>query len=442
MNKETNSIKWMEELAKADDEVCRCVAKEIEASHSNLRTYNAVLGFVPHRFASKPKNLPVASLLKQYATKGSRRRQEARRLLQQRFEYLDYSVQKKILWLFLDGSQQDRKFCYRQLMYTWDSAFDAKLTELWETFHEPECAMVVVRYCNADYVRKHSEELTKSVGYYQVCKRLCEEDKFYVIDLGRLAGPHEYVRVLYEVHRRVGSDEATRILWRTIESSLLQCICNDCEGKIIANYFITCIRNGETTDWPNEMLSPSVAWRPQVMECMRYLYRIAPRSIVAEAMNWDMKVGRLFHRLTIGMSSHRFDNLSDEDQLLVWAMREMKAFCKLAYAMFPTDKKELLAQDGRNADESESLCALFDYDSCNSSSEISRQRDDTDKKVENLLETIKEYRLSENMTPDEWGTFYKEKINAQSGLYAMLAATQELELVCPSRNEFIEKLLY
>lgn len=59
-----------------------------------------------------------------------------------------------------------------------------------------------------------------------------------------------------------------------------------------------------------------------------------------------------------------------------------------------------------------------------------------------MLETIKEFRLCESMTPDEWQAFYKDKIGAQYAISTMLMASGELELVCPTRDEFIEKLLY
>ena len=438
MGRETNTPKWLEELAKANNEMSHRIAKEIKASPSDLRTYNAVMDFAPHAFVPKPKNMSVSSLLKLYATRDSGRRQEARLLLQQRFEYLDYTVQKKIMWLFLEGSKQDRQFCYDHLNYTWDSAFEAKIIELWETFHEPKCAMLVVWHCNINYVRNNIDELTNSVGYFQLCRRLCAKDKSYYIDPNRLAGPHEYVRVLYEVHRRVGSDEAMQILWRTIENALLQRICKDYVDQIIANYFVVSIRNAKATDSPNETPSPSVVWRPQVMECMRYLYRIAPLSVVTEVVSWDIKVSRLFRCLTNGLHGHRFVSLPEDYQRLMGAMREMDAFCKLAYAMFPKDKKELLAEGKHRDGEPKSWYGGSD----NGPNEMSCRRNYADKAVENLLETIKEFRLCESMTPDDWQAFYKDKIGAQYAISTMLMASGELELVCPTRDEFIEKLLY
>ena len=438
MGKETNTPKWLEELAKGNNEMSHRIVKEIKASPSYLRTYNAVMDFVPHAVVPKPKNMSVSSLLKLYATKESGRRQEARQLLQQRFEHLDYTVQKKIMWLFLEGSKQDRQFCYDHLNYTWDSAFEAKIIELWETFHEPECAMLVVWHCNINYVRNNIDELTKSVGYFQLCRRLCAKDKSYYIDPNRLAGPHEYVRVLYEVHRRVGSDEAMLILWRTIENALLQRICKDYVDRIIANDFVDSIRNAKATDSSNETPSPSVVWRPQVMECMRYLYRIAPLSVVTEVVSWDMKVSCLFRCLTNGLHGHRFVGLPKDYQRLMEAMHDMNAFCKLAYAMLPKDKKELLAEDKHHDGEPKSWYGGSE----NGPNEMSYRRNYADKAVKNLPETIKEFRLCESMTPDEWQAFYKDKIGAQYAISTMLMASGELELVCPTRDEFIEKLLY
>lgn len=438
MNKENDNHSWVDELSQIDDDVCRRVVTELEESPSDKRVYNAVLDFVPHAVVPKPKNTSVSSLLKLYAIRDSGRRQEARLLLQQRFEYLDYTVQKKIMWLFLEGSKQDRQFCYDHLNYTWDSAFEAKIIELWETFHEPKCAMLVVWHCNINYVRNNIDELTNSVGYFQLCRRLGAKDKSYYIDPNRLAGPHEYVRVLYEVHRRVGSDEAMQILWRTIENALLQRICKDYVDQIIANYFVVSIRNAKATDSPNETPSPSVVWRPQVMECMRYLYSIAPLSVVTEVVSWDIKVSRLFRCLTNGLHGHRFVSLPEDYQRLMGAMREMDAFCKLAYAMFPKDKKELLAEGKHRDGEPKSWYGGSD----NGPNEMSCRRNYADKAVENLLETIKEFRLCESMTLDEWQAFYKDKIGAQYTISTMFMASGELELVCPTRDEFIEKLLY
>lgn len=74
--------------------------------------------------------------------------------------------------------------------------------------------------------------------------------------------------------------------------------------------------------------------------------------------------------------------------------------------------------------------------------EMSCRRNYADKAVKNLPETIKEFRLCESMTPDEWQAFYKDKIGAQHAISTMLMTSGELELVCPTRDEFIEKLHY
>ena len=220
MKRET-AYDWLEEMSEIEGGAFSDVADQIEASSSSLQTYHAVLGFLPKPFEAKPRNMPISSLLKLYSSKRSGRKTEARTQLQTRFAYLDYSLQKKILWLFLDGAQVDRKFCYKHLKFTWDAVFETKLIGLWERHHEQECAQLLVQYGNIDYLRSHLQEFVQAADYYSVARRIGREGRHFVIDCARAGGLDRYVRLLYETGRSIGMAEAKDILWRAIHYSLL-----------------------------------------------------------------------------------------------------------------------------------------------------------------------------------------------------------------------------
>lgn len=427
MKRET-AYDWLEEMSEIEGGAFSDVADQIEASSSSLQTYHAVLGFLPKPCEAKPRNMPISSLLKLYGSKRSGRKTEARTQLQTRFAGLDYSVQKKILWLFLDGAQQDRKFCYKHLKYTWDAVFEPKIIELWERHHEPECAHLLVYCGNIDYLRFHLEEFVRATDYYSVAKRIGAEDKNFVIESERLGGFDRFVRVLYETNRSIGNFGATDILWKAIHYSLLRGICHIGD---IAPYF----HNYEgKIDWdgnPIETLVPSITWSSLVMVCMRYIFRIAPKSVVAEAIQWDMRVRDMFKDLTGGRC------YINSDVGLIEKLNDYRAFCRLAYALFPDDKKQFISDADRymlNSDESTSY---------------SKQSMDRTKWVEyanlatkDLLETIQKYQLTKKMNIDEWKEIYIKNTLPKEEVFLSLVEHLNLQPVCPTKEDFIKELLY
>lgn len=426
--KRVSTYGWLEEMSEIEGGAFSDVADQIEASSSSLQTYHAVLGFLPKPFEAKSRNMPISSLLKLYGSKRSGRKTEARTQLQTRFAGLDYSVQKKILWLFLDGAQQDRKFCYKHLKYTWDAVFEPKIIELWERHHEPECAHLLVYCGNIDYLRFHLEEFVRATDYYSVAKRIGAEDKNFVIESERLGGFDRFVRVLYETNRSIGNFGATDILWKAIHYSLLRGICHIGD---IAPYF----HNYEgKIDWdgnPIETLVPSITWSSLVMVCMRYIFRIAPKSVVAEAIQWDMRVRDMFKDLTGGRC------YINSDVGLIEKLNDYRAFCRLAYALFPDDKKQFISDADRymlNSDESTSY---------------SKQSMDRTKWVEyanlatkDLLETIQKYQLTKKMNIDEWKEIYIKNTLPKEEVFLSLVEHLNLQPVCPTKEDFIKELLY
>lgn len=418
----------LEEMSEIEGGAFSDVADQIEASSSSLQTYHAVLGFLPKPFEAKPRNMPISSLLKLYSSKRSGRKTEARTQLQTRFAYLDYSLQKKILWLFLDGAQVDRKFCYKHLKFTWDAVFETKLIGLWERHHEQECAQLLVQYGNIDYLRSHLQEFVQAADYYSVARRIGREGRHFVIDCARAGGLDRYVRLLYETGRSIGMAEAKDILWRAIHYSLLHRIC--CWGGI-ARYFR--LYNG-TTDWdgnPIEMIVPSIAWNGLVMDCMRYIYRIAPKNVVAEAIQWDMRVRHLYRELRGGRC------YTNSDDGLIEKLDDYKVFCRLAYAMFPKDRQ-------RTVRDMESLMPDWEHDTSHAYEYFDRRNwiDYADLAIKDLLATIQKFHLTEKMNADEWKEIYIKNALPKEDTFISLVEHLNLQPVCPTKDDFIKELLY
>lgn len=422
---------WLTEMAETGDDACRNLAPELDEMTDGRQTYNAVFGFLPLTASARPRNASIASLMKLYGTKRSGRKEDARREIQNRFNCLDYSVQKKILWLFLDGSKQDRAFCFKKLRHCWDNAFEPKLIELWEKYRETECAEILVNYGNIDYIRQHPEDLAQSAGYYLVSKRLALEDKDFVIERARLKDPEAYVRLLYETHRTLGLDEATDILMQVIDSSLLQSFGDRCD---IAPYFLVYDGQVDSDGQPLETIVPSIVWIDPVMECMRYLYHIAPKAVVAEVLHRDMEVRKMYYSL---LGGRYYCNSSDP---IADRHRDLRMFCKLAYAMFPANMRKDSAENNYVPGDSCAGATPTDY-CAEDTPDMSEWRSIADRSVKNLLETIREYRLTEDLTPEEWRALYLEKSLPKNEAVTMLSERLGLEPDCPDRDEFIKQLL-
>ena len=81
----------------------------------------------------KKRNCPVATLIKNFKDKKSGKVTASRNELQRRFDYLDWSQQKRILLLFLNSSTKtDRQWAYVKLRTCWDKCFEQPIKEIWE----------------------------------------------------------------------------------------------------------------------------------------------------------------------------------------------------------------------------------------------------------------------------------------------------------------------
>lgn len=163
---------------------------------------------------SKKRNTPVATLIKQYVDKRSGKVSESRRELHWRFDYLDWSQQKKIIKAHLDSCTSDRDWIYPRMLRLWDKDFEAKIKELWESYHEWRCSWLVVRYMPEAYIKEHFEELAEGRNYYFICLRFAGQEGF-VVDREKLA-PADYLTVMNVSGRDLSDADALDCLYRIV----------------------------------------------------------------------------------------------------------------------------------------------------------------------------------------------------------------------------------
>lgn len=99
---------------------------------------------MPYR--QQKRNKPIASLIKWYMDKKSRKVSESRKEIQKRFDYLDWKDQKHILFAFLKAGKSDRQWACSKIYRQWDNCFLEPIKALWEQYHENVCAWSVIEH--------------------------------------------------------------------------------------------------------------------------------------------------------------------------------------------------------------------------------------------------------------------------------------------------------
>lgn len=160
------------------------------------------------------RNTPVSTLLKRYLDKKSGKVSEARSEIKYRFDYLDWSVQKRIVAAFLASGKTDREWAYTKLLKYWDDSFAPVVESLWNQYHEPKCSWPIIRHFPEDYVLKNMNLLSAEKNYYFICRRLGNNPNFS-IDKTKLS-PLDYLSILYSTGRDIDKKEALNILYELI----------------------------------------------------------------------------------------------------------------------------------------------------------------------------------------------------------------------------------
>ena len=165
------------------------------------------------------RNRPIRIVLKEYAEQRKGKVVKARKELQRRFTGLDWSIQKKILYVHLKSSKTDREWAYPLLLEYWDESLKPCVQEIWETFHEERCSWVIIRHFTKDYIFNNLHLLNFERNYMFICLRF-GLDKNFIIEKDKLK-PEEAIYVHYRLGREIQPDEASAWLYETAVKSIL-----------------------------------------------------------------------------------------------------------------------------------------------------------------------------------------------------------------------------
>lgn len=100
------------------------------------------------------RNPPIATMLRNYEERKKGCVQEARRELQWRFDFLDWSVQRRTMLAMLQGTKGDRDWACHKMYHRWDKSFLPEVKKVWEQYHEEKASWLIIKYAEIDYLLK------------------------------------------------------------------------------------------------------------------------------------------------------------------------------------------------------------------------------------------------------------------------------------------------
>ena len=171
-------------------------------------------------FEQKKRNTPTNTLIKNYVNKSTGKMGEARKEIKRRFDYLDWVHQKKILVAFLESGKADREWVYPKLLSNWDNSFEPIVKDVWEQYHEPRCAWVVISYLPEKYLMEQIKAVpsfSDGRNYYFLCRRLANTEGFR-IEKDRLASI-DYLRLMYHLGWKPSDEDVMDCLFRAVHES-------------------------------------------------------------------------------------------------------------------------------------------------------------------------------------------------------------------------------
>lgn len=171
-------------------------------------------------YTIRKRNTPISTLIKNYLNKKSGKVVVSRREIQERFDYLDWKDQKKILMSFLQAGMTDRKWASYKLLSYWDKSFEPIMEELWQKYKERELAWTIIRYFPIDYVKQNIDTLGAGHNYQDICIRLSGVEGFEM-DESKL-NEVELLHVYIKTGMRLTNKRAMELLMTLVEK-----ICTD-----------------------------------------------------------------------------------------------------------------------------------------------------------------------------------------------------------------------
>ena len=153
------------------------------------------------------RNRPITTLLQWFTERRRGKITESRNGMLDRFYGQSWNDQKKILKAFLQSIKSDREWAYRRLAYYWDDSFLPLVKELWETYHEWQCALPVILHFPIGYLQENIDTFSKGRRYYYLCKRFAESKIPFTIDKEKL-NPEDLISIKQIMNEPITDYEA------------------------------------------------------------------------------------------------------------------------------------------------------------------------------------------------------------------------------------------
>ena len=265
--------------------------KELLSKDSDMMDYS-ILGELKNRFdyldwkyqkkiimallEYGPRNTPIASLIKSFTNKKSGKVVASRDTIKSRYYYLDRKDQIKILQAFLESGKTDRQWAYSELYENWDNSFEQNILNLWKQYHEKLCSWIIIRHFPKEFILRNIESFTEDRNYFFICMRFAKDQDF-IVNRNKLSNT-DYLAVLYHIGKSIESSEARDVLFNTIHDVCLKPLI-----EIQVNISLRSFEKGDII-CPNQFRVISLA--------LYYLRKLNCGEVVEQFNIWNQTVKR------------------------------------------------------------------------------------------------------------------------------------------------------
>lgn len=173
----------------------------------------------------------IRTLVRWYADKKSGKTRYAFKKLSKAILTLPSKEQESITLLFLQGCKGDADFVCLNIQgcnkrkgasaIVWRESYIEPVKAVWEKYHSPLAASVIIQYLPQEYLIEQMEQLSKvEKVYFELCRRLAKEELFKIdfAKIRRVVDINSYLFLLHESQQEISDQEAKSLLFQWIGS--------------------------------------------------------------------------------------------------------------------------------------------------------------------------------------------------------------------------------
>lgn len=187
--------------------------------------------FVPHRKRIE-KNLPVKKLIELFNDKKSGMVGAAATQLKERFLYLEYKDQIKVMNLFLASSVSYREWCYRTLIAWREPKYDETLLDHWHKYADNDCLYTIIAILPESAVKEiYLQTRPYLHKYYRLLLERFGTEPWVDIDKDYLkehsSHLYYYIKTMSNTHMQLSASECAKLFYNYLRDSFSPCSTED-----------------------------------------------------------------------------------------------------------------------------------------------------------------------------------------------------------------------